>query len=239
VEEFMKWLESQVEKGILDVRVFQQVGSGINQAWTNLYIADSYKRGVLRARYELKKAGYPVPTMEATGGIGSWMSLPFHVDRLGLIFTRTYSDLKGITSNMDMQISRVLAQGIADGDGPRLIARNLLKIINGGGGDLSLTDKLGRFIDAKTRAMMLARTETIRSFHIATVNEYRNWGVIGVNVMAEFRTAGDDRVCEKCSSLEGQVFTLEEIEPLIPQHPLCRCISLPVIIEDNVKLKKK
>jgi hypothetical protein len=78
------------------------------------------------------------------------------------LFTRVFSDLKGITSAMDAQISRVLAQGIADGDGPALLARKLVATINGTKmGDLALTDTLGRFIPATRRAMILARTEII------------------------------------------------------------------------------
>jgi SPP1 gp7 family putative phage head morphogenesis protein len=78
---------------------------------------------------------------------------------------------------------------------------------------------------------MLARTEIIRAHHIATIQEYRNWGVEGITVKGEWKTAGDDRVCSKCEQLEGKIFTLDEIEPMIPLHPLCRCIALPYIEE--------
>ena len=98
LEAFMKWLQEQVNKGILDVGTYQQIGSGVYSAWTNLYIFDSYKRGVIRARYELKKAGYNVPSIENSGGIDIVMQLPFHMDRVGLLFTRVYNDLKGNTA---------------------------------------------------------------------------------------------------------------------------------------------
>jgi SPP1 gp7 family putative phage head morphogenesis protein len=229
VEAFMTWLQKQVDAGIID---FQQVGSSVESAWTNMYISDSYKRGVIRARYEMMRAGMNIPSIDDSGGIGVSMMNPFHVDRVGLLFTRVFSDLRGITSAMDSQISRVLAQGMADGDGAVLLARKLVAIINGTGmGELGITDTLGRFIPAGKRAMLLARTEIIRAHHLATIQEYRNWGVEGITVLGEWKTAGDDRVCEKCASLEGQIFTLDEIEPMIPLHPLCRCISLPYIEE--------
>ena len=232
VEEFMAWLKQQVDKGILEVSIYQQIGVSADNAWTNIYISDSYKRGVIRARYELKKAGYDVPTIEESGGINVVMQGIVHADRLGLLFTRVFNDLKGITAAMDMQISRVLAQGIADGDGMKLLARKLVSTINGTKmGDLGITDTLGRFIPASRRAMMLARTEIIRAHHLATIQEYRNWGVEGIKVLAEWMTAGDDRVCEKCASLQGRIFTLDEIEPMIPLHPQCRCLALPWIEE--------
>jgi len=225
---FMEWLRQQIDRGILEVQELPQVGVGIEEVWTNKYISDSYKRGVMRARYELQKAGFNVPNIEQTGGIEISMSTPFHVDRLGLLYTRAYDGLKGITTAMDTQISRVLAEGIANGDGPVLLARKLVSTINGTGmGDLAITDTLGRFIPARRRAETLARTEIIRAHHQATVQEYMNWKVEGVVVKAEFMTAGDNRVCSRCAGLEGEIFTLEQIRGMIPVHPDCRCIALP------------
>ncbi len=231
VSAFMQWLQQQVDRGILDVRAFQQVGTSVESAWTNLYIYDSYKRGILRALTELKKAGYEIPSDHDRQLMIS-LNNPFHVDRVGLLFTRVYNDLKGITDAMDSQISRILAQGMADGDNPALIARKIIGTINGDGVDrLGITDTLGRFIPAERRAIMLARTEIIRSHHVAMIQEFRNWGLLEIYVQAEWKTAGDDRVCDKCASLEGRIFTLDEIENKIPLHPMCRCIALPYIKE--------
>ena len=232
VEAFMKWIQEQVNKGLLDIRLFQQVGTSVDASWTSMYVLDSYKRGVIRAREELIAAGYDVPSLEATGGIFASMALPMHLDRVGVLYTRVFSDLKGITAAMDAQISRILAQGIIDGDGPALLARKLVSVINGDGIDrLGITDALGRFIPAQTRATLLARTEIIRAHHLATIQEYRNWGLEGIIVKGEWHTAGDDRVCDKCAALKGKIFTLDEIEPMIPLHPQCRCIALPYIKE--------
>jgi SPP1 gp7 family putative phage head morphogenesis protein len=230
VDAFMRWLQQQVDRGILYVQDIEAIGVGIEQAWTNKYISDSYKRGVMRARYELNKAGFGVPSMDATGGIEVSMSAPVHLDRVGLLFTRVFNDLKGITDAMDLQISRVLAQGMADGDNPIRLAQKLTAVINGKGvGDLGITDTLGRFIPARRRAEILARTEIIRAHHQATIQEYRNWAVRGVIVKAEWMTAGDNRVCNQCADLQGEVFTLDQVQNMIPLHPQCRCIALPYI----------
>lgn len=236
VRAFMLWLEEQVKLGILEVDQFQQLGQGIDRAWTNKYILDSYKRGIQRARYEVKKAGFDVPGIEQTGGVSMSLMTPFHADRLGLMYTRMFSDLKGITQTMDTQISRVLSQGLADGDNPRLLAKKMIAVVNGAkSGELGITDTLGRYIPAQRRAEVLARTEVIRAHHQATIQEYKNWGVEGVNVLGEWKTAGDDRVCAECEDLEGQIFTLEEINNKIPLHPQCRCIALPYIYEPVIK----
>ena len=227
MKEFLKWLETQVNLGILTLGQSQQIGKSVVEEWTNLYIYDSYKRGVIRARSEMRNAGMNVPSMDQTGGIGASMGTPFHLERVGLLYIRTFEDLRGITSQMSTQISRVLAQGLADGDNPRVIARKLVRTINGMGKDLGVTDTLGRFIPARQRAEILARTEIIRAHHKGMVQEYRNWGLEGVYVMAEFKTAGDHRVCDVCQQMEGSRYTLDEAENLIPVHPQCRCIILP------------
>lgn len=229
---FMEWLEKQVEDGLLTVGEMQQIGTSIEAQWMNLYLFDSYKKGVLRARQEMRALGMNIPPIDDIILKGMLFNLPFHMDRMGLIFTRAYNDLKGITDAMDAAISRILAQGLADGDGPALLARKMVSVINGQGmGELGITDTLGRFIPAKRRAEMLARTEVIRAHHVATIQEYRNFGILGINIKAEWRTAGDGRVCDECKSLEKRIFTLDEAEGLIPLHPLCRCISLPYIEE--------
>ena len=224
VDAFMKWLQIQIDEGILEVKYMNQLGAAGQQPWTNMYIQDSYKRGITRARYETKKLGIKVPPIEETGGIRAAFGTPFHMDRVGLLYSRTFQELKGITAAMDSQISRVLSQAMADGDGPLTIARKLRAVIDGKGtavSKLAIKDSLGRFIPAQRRAQTMARTEMIRAHHQATIQEYENWGIEGVNVKAEWSTAGDDRVCQQCSALEGNVYSLEEIRPMIPVHPNC------------------
>lgn len=232
LQAFKQWLESQIDRGMLEVNEITRFGNFSRDPWTNKYITDSYKRGVIRARYELKKAGFDVPTIEQSGGINATMGGPVHVNKLSLLYQRVFSDLKGITDQMDSQISRVLAQGLAEGENPRLLARKLLAVVqDAGGGELGITDTLGRYIPAKRRAEILARTEVIRAHHTATMNEYEAWGAEGFKLKAELVTAGDNRVCPECIALEGGIYTIEQARTMIPVHPMCRCIMLPYKVE--------
>ena len=234
LNDFMNWLQEQVDKGLIEIIEFEQLGNGIEAEWTNKYIADSYKRKEMRSRNELAKDGIKVPSNDSTKSPQISMSTPFHLDRVGLLFTRIFSDLPGITDAMDAVISRILAQGMADGEGPANVARKLEAAINGTGlGDLGITKEFiaDTIISAKRRSLMLAHTEMMRAYHQATVQDYRNWAIEGVIAKAEWRTAGDNRVCDLCNALEGKVFSLDEIEGMIPLHPECRCISLPYIEE--------
>jgi len=239
IEEFNKWLERQIHEGLLEVKKIPGAVTGVatDTVWINSYITDSYKKGVLRARYEMAKAGMKVPSIEKTGGIGVTMNVPVHVNTLWYAYTRAFEELKGITNDMGSKISKVLARGLAEGDGPRELARKLVSVIDGkNAGTLGITDTLGRFIPPERRALLLARTEIIRAHHLATIAEYEQWGVKGVNVQLEWRTAGDGRVCPDCASMNGKVFSLEQIKNMIPAHPQCRCVALPVIKEGEKNL---
>lgn len=226
---FMKWLRTQEEDGILELIHMPRMGESLGEPWTNIFVKDSYERGVQRARYELGSAGYAVKSIEETGGIAAAMSNPFHVDRLSSLYLRTYSDLQGITHAMDSQISKVLAQGLADGDNPITLAKKMNYVISGMGENLGITDSIGRFIPAERRAAMLARTETIRAHAQGTLQEFKVWGAVGVNVEAEWVTAGFN-VCPECLKLakEGP-YTIEKAMGMIPAHPNCFLSSRTLI----------
>jgi len=219
VEAFMDWLKEQEEAGILEIIERERLGGAVEEPWTNIYIDSAYQAGIRRARSELRAQGVDIPEFGPVGDpITAAFNQPIHADRVGLIYTRVYSELKGISAAMDQQISRVLAQGLAEGRNPLVIAQ----MIN------DRVDKIGL-----TRAKTLARTEVIRAHHIANITEYRNAGIEKVRVRAEWLTAGDGRVCEVCADYERRTrrnpMTLDEVEGLIPAHPNCRCVAIPVV----------
>jgi len=224
VDGFMEWLEGNTNLEVLGNRSGRRVAGAT--AWTDTYISSAYQKGLQRSYTELKAAGYAVPPGGATAFAQTAFWQPIHADAVGLLYTRTFRELKGITGEMETAMSRSLAESLAEGRGPHQTARILMNRIEKVG-DLSLVDSRGRFIPSLRRARMLARTEIIRAHHVAAVNSYREAGVVGVKVKAEWRTAGDDRVCPDCAPYEGIIFTLDEVESMIPVHPLCRCVILP------------
>lgn len=225
VESFMEWLKQQEDRSILEETAFLGIGAAV--PWTNTYVSGAYQIGIQRARTEMIRQNPDIPSVEASGGLPLVFLLPHHADYSGLAFTQAFEGLKEIATTMDSQIRRVLAQGLVDGLTSRQLARKLLATIKDG--SLATTDTLGRFIPAKRRAEMLARTEIIRAHHLANIQEYKTWQVRGVVVTAEWSTAGDDRVCDQCAGMHGNRYTLKEIEHMIPVHPNCRCIALPIV----------
>ncbi len=239
VEAFNAWLQEMIDANILEqVTLPGFSASGIEPQrhtwWGNVYIQSAYQKGISAARRDMLATGYPLPPDPTSRqALQAAFNQPFHVDRAGLVYVRAYEELRGVTTTTATQLSRVLAQGMAEGRGPADIARRMNKAISGIGGTLALTDTLGRFIPAERRAVLIARTEVIRAHHLANIQELRALGAVGVSVQAELRTAGDDRVCEECASLHGQRYTLDEIENMIPVHPQCRCKAFPVPYDED------
>jgi len=241
MQAFLEWLRQVEDAVLLELKVDMQYGVLARNPWFGIYLAKAFRQGTERAKQELKKAGL---TVVLSDGIDTIYLNPVSVEKLMVIFTRAYTDLQGITATMDAQISRILATGLFEGQSPITLARMINSAIIGGGESLgqqiSYINKAGKtvtyFVSGRRRAEILARTEVIRAHHLATITEYRTWEVEGVYVLAEWSTAGDGRVCEACSSLQGTIWTLDEIENKIPFHPMCRCCSIPYVDTTRTKI---
>lgn len=210
-ESFMKWLREQQAKGILEIIQKPGLISATGQPWTNLYIKSAYEKGVLSADAKLAKAGVDIVSVQGPGArLAGVFSQPAHADRAGVLFTRVFSDLEGITEAMDASISRVLAEGLILGGSPDQLAKEIVSKVDGIG---------------LNRARTLARTEIVRANHLGSIQEYRNAGLNEVNVQAEYIVADDP--CPICEPYDGKILSLDEAETLIPQHPSCRCSTSP------------
>lgn len=209
--EFMKWLREAQDQGLLDMQPGTPMASAASRSWMNIYLASAYQKGLARAAQQLRAGGAKVESR----WVDYALQRGIHADRVGLVFTRVYTELKGITDEMDKQISRVLAQGMVDGRGPMEIAR-------------TINDRIERI--GITRARTLARTEVIGAHAEATLNGFTEAGIDGVEVEAEWATAADGKVCVECSALDGRVFSISEARGMLPVHPNCRCAWLPKVI---------
>jgi len=135
-----------------------------------------------------------------------------------------------VNKDTNKQIRRVLSEGIGAGEGvPQLSTR--------------IKDVFGRA--SENRSLMIARTETSRAVNFATVESYRQSGVVDGK---EWLTAFDERTCEACEAMNGKILSLGEDyfkkgdkfkgisldysdigQP--PLHCRCRCTVIPVILE--------
>jgi len=209
---FQRWLKEQVDQGILEVS-----GEGIpGKPWTYKYVQSAYRKGVTRAYMDMNKEALAVSPEWYMGSraqfIQTTLNLPAYMSMVQLLGTRSFEQLRGISATMSQQLNRIMAMGLAHGWGPLRIARDMKEQISG----LSIS-----------RARMIARTETINAHAVGQLNAFRLLGIEELGIMAEWSTAGDEKVCSECGELEGQTFTIDEAEGMIPLHPNCRCAWIP------------
>jgi len=202
---YQKWLQQQIDAKILTTDAIT------GKPWTGTYVESAYRKGGLRAYTDLRAAELAMEGDEFfLGGKAEFLRTAFDapelLNKIELLSTRTFEELKGVTSSMSQQMSRILSEGLVKGYSPRKIARelrnNVTKITN-------------------TRALTLARTEIIHAHAEGQLDAFEHLGVKEITVMAEWSTVGDDRVCPLCGDLEGVVMTVKEARGLIPRHPNC------------------
>jgi len=211
VTAFMDWLKEQQRAGILDVTPGVPMARAAETSWMAVYLQAAYQRGMAQSAANLRGAGVSV----ADDWVMDAFTRPFHADRVGLAFTRAYQDLEGINAEMDKQISRIVADGLSQGQAPSVMAT-------------AINDRIQHV--GITRARMLARTEVIRAHAEASLNTYEEAGLLGVGVQAEWRTAEDSSVCQECeSAAQDGPYTIEEARGMIPLHPNCRCAWVPIV----------
>jgi len=217
VESFNSWLQNQINAEILSVDVQ-------GDPWTAKYVEAAYKKGTVKAYADMhpeimaKSPDYYKGSREQF--LKSAFEQPERLSKLKLLYTRSYDELKGITAAMGQQVSRSLAGGLAAGQNPNVIARNMAKDIDG------ITNR---------RAKVLARTEIIHAHAEGQLDAFQEMKVEKIQVQAEWSTAGDDRVCPICEPLDETVYTIDEARELIPAHPNCRCAWIPAGVGEKKK----
>lgn len=213
---FRRWVQDQVDRKILT--------TDKGKPWTSKYVESAYKKGRTRAFIDSRK-GLDKQSDFFAGTKAQFLRSAFNqpelLRKVEILATRSFEDLRGISSTMGSQINRALANGLLRGENPRTIARNMAKNIDG----LS-----------KNRAMTIARTEIIHAHAEGQLDSFEELGVEEVGIYAEWSTAGDDKVCEQCAALEGAIMTVQEARGLIPRHPNCRCAWIPAT---DVKVKNR
>ncbi len=207
VGEFESWLDEQVQEEILG-------GGTPGENWLNGYVGTSYGRGAQKTRSVIARK-YANAGLLPTSSI---FTNPAHIERAELIYTRTFSSLKGVTDVMGQQMSRVLSDGILRGQGIKEISDGLTNRI----------DKIG-----KTRATLIARTEIVNAHNTASITEAETLeGSIGEEVKMRWQTALDGREREEHHNRHNKIYTKKVAATLIGE-PNCRCAISPVVGEEE------
>jgi SPP1 gp7 family putative phage head morphogenesis protein len=225
---FLNWLRERLREGVLEPTGLGAVQRGDH--WTAEYIREAYVRGWDDARARLRNAG-----AEVGSPVDDVFNAPLPARQIRRIYTRQYGNLGDITETTADKIRDIFAEGLVAGANPKTMAR-------------VLTNELQDI--QRRHAETWARTATIDSYTVATLDRFESEGVDDVVGASEVATADDARVCPVCESIDGVEFAVSEarngtftFEPsesepdhLAGQYPMrppyhfrCRCTLLPVI----------
>jgi len=116
----------------------------------------------------------------------------------------------GINKTTQNSLRIALKEGLEQGEDSKKIAR-----------------RIRGFFDEtyRGRAQRIARTEIIAASNEGALAGYEENGI----QKAEFYTALDERTCEECSALHGDIYPIDEAHGIIPVHPGCRCTYIPIV----------
>lgn len=182
------------------------------------FINAGFQKGASRAFDDVRKRK-PEEKLDFYAGtreefLRSSFANPASNDALRVLVGRSLTEYKGITEEMSTRMVRILAEGLTRGENPRIVAKNMARQL-----DMSFR-----------KASTIARTELIRAHAEGQLQAMRKLGVQDLNVMVEWSTAGDSRVCPLCKPMDGVTFSIDEASGLIPYHPNCRCAWVPAIV---------
>ncbi|AUX08924.1 hypothetical protein AArcSl_1293 [Halalkaliarchaeum desulfuricum] len=208
-QRFQAWLRERIDEGILETTDESAIRSG--DAWHSQYVQKAYAKGVTDTGANLRQAGVDAEKLD---NLEQVFNQPIHSSKIEILYTRAYDGLEGITQEMDTQISRELSNAISQGWNPRKAASELNDRV----------DAVGM-----NRARTLAQTEIIHCHAEGTLDRLESEGFTEVQADVEHRTAGDNRVCPQCASLQGNTYTIEEARGRLPIHPRCRCAWVPIV----------
>lgn len=159
-----------------------------------------------------------------------------HQARVELAKARVFEEMQNLSSEMKTNLSRVLSDGMANGDSPRVIARQIYNTIglpewNDG------SDKA-----SYARALRIARTEINESHRRAKKGERQQARQIGLNVGVMHLSALLATTRRWHAKRHGWVGTEQEEEAWFDEKNNrinCRCSVLAVVLDENGNVRSE
>lgn len=163
---------------------------------------DTLQRSVLRAEQLLQASGIKIEAM-----LGPRPISPQLRDALTL---NVQNQIESLTASTKAKVTIALIEGVNAGEGAKVMAKRV-------------SEATGM---ERSRAALIARTETMRAHNQVNEDQFKKYGIAQV----EWLAALDERMCDVCGAHHGKQYPIND-HPEIPAHPNCRCILIPVIPE--------
>jgi len=178
------------------------------QPYTDKWSTEAFVRGQKRANAEWIKAGGVGAPVQAGGPLSLRTPL---TDQINMANKRAKTAMDGDAVKLQNRLSYAFGAALTGNMTTAQAATGIREAV----------------AVAKRQTKVTAKTEVVRSFNMGNVAQLETLGVEEVQVVAEWVTAGDRRVCPACRDMEGKVFPIDVIRELIPLHPGCRCVAVP------------
>lgn len=144
----------------------------------------------------------------------------------GQTFSERVVDLS-VRAEADMR--RRIASGIAAGESPMSIAKDVKKYVGPYDADVDAVTGPGLYKNPFRNAMRIARTETNRAYAKATA-EFAKGKSWLKGMMITLSPAHEDE--DVCDDWAGKIVDPDEFEDLVPFHPHCMCYATFVFKDD-------
>lgn len=166
----------------------------------------------------LMKTFYPLVVEKAFGDAslaGVPVAFDLEMEEVQTVLDKLAKQVRSVAETTREDVRRLIGQQAENGwSMPELAARIL---------------EMGE-INSKSRAVMIARSESARAYSQGSIASFKASGVVSA---IEWLTADDDVTCPECAGLNGKRTDLDgEFADGIgfpPAHPMCRCVISPIV----------
>ena len=161
------------------------------------YLGQAWQEGTTKAFTRLKTlAESAAPNIADAMNLDSVLTSPEYARRFEIIAARAFEDMKGFAGQAATDLGRILGEGVALGQSPRTIARDIRKKF----------DQIQGY-----RALRIARTEVNNSFKEARYEETKDVrDRLGLEVRVMHVSALVESTRPSHAERHGKIYTLED-----------------------------
>lgn len=171
---------------------------GFNRGWfLSQYLGKAWQEGTTKAFTRLKQAAESAaPNIAEVMHLDSVLTSPEYARRFEIIAARAFESMKGFAGQAANDLGRILGEGVALGQSPRTIARDIRKKF----------DQIQGY-----RALRIARTEVNNSFKEARYEETKDVrDRLGLSVKVIHVSALVENTRPSHAARHGKIYTLED-----------------------------
>lgn len=195
----------------------------------NEYLGQAWQQGTVKSFSRLKTLAESVaPNRAELMQLDSVLTSPEYANRFDLISARAFENMKSFSGQAANDLGRILGQGVALGQSPRVIARDIRKKF----------DQIEGY-----RALRIARTEVNHSFTEARYEQSKDVrDRLGLEVKQLHVSALVDSTRPSHASRHGKIYTLEEQREFWATGSnliSCLCSTVEVVLIDGEPTQKK